>query len=75
MAKAGRHLGLSSLVRAMKRACRAVELFGPIVRRIVPAAKLADYDAALAAVTAACLALRAFEYEDSEAGTTVPWGQ
>lgn len=74
MAKAGRRLGLSSLVRAMRAACKAVEVYGPLVRRIVPADKLAAYDAALAGVTAACAALRTFNYDDDEAGTNAPWG-
>lgn len=66
--------GLAKLLKAAVAICDAIEVFGPRIRKHVPADKLTDYDNALAAIMAACEVLRAINYLDGWPGTNPPFG-
>jgi len=65
---------LSTLVRALIKVCKVIDVAAPKVRVFVPEEKLTDYDNALAAVQTACDVIRAIDYVDSVSGTSAPWG-
>ena len=54
--------GLSTLLKAITLICRVVTDFGPPLRRYVPAARLAAYDAALQSILAACEVVRTIDW-------------
>lgn len=66
--------GLSSLIHALNKVCKAVDIARVVVRPFVPDASLAAFDAAMAGIETACDAVRAIDYNDTSASTNAPWG-
>lgn len=66
--------GLAKLTKLLKAVCDVIAVFGPTIRKFVPAESLDDYDQALTTITAACDVIRQIDYADGLSGTTPPWG-
>lgn len=69
-----RIFGLAELIKTMIKICGVIGKFGPGIRNFVPEESRETYDAALAAILAACDVLRAIDYADGLTSTNPPWG-